>query len=360
MSSDGAMTPLRVVSGVGGKGPACFLVETGGVRLMLDLGEGPDVGDVPDLDGVGPVDAVLITHTHVDHAAGLHRRGLIGAPPVHATALAARLLPNAPPTRALPARGVTTLCGIPVTTGRSGHAPGGVWIHLGVAGGVLYMGDHSDESALYPFDPPPPARLVILDASYGVDDTPQAARLAALEPLLHAGGALFPAAAAGRGPELALWALERGVVPALDDAHRAMIGLLLDNADGTLRPGAADRLRRLLDVAQAPGSPEAVTIAAGPNAASGTAGALVRAWAERDRPAIVFTGYLAAGTPSRMLVEAGRARFLRWNVHPTLSQLQALVRATGAEVVMPAFGAARHAADWRAAFAPARVVGLPD
>ncbi|WP_174436645.1 MBL fold metallo-hydrolase, partial [Azospirillum brasilense] len=279
---------------------------------------------------------------------------------------AARFLPPTVAAHLLPVQGTVEIQGVPVTTGRSGHAPGGVWIHLGTEdGGILYMGDHSDESALFPFDPPPPARRVILDASYGLDDTPQAERLAALEPFLHAGGALFPVAADGRGPEMALWALEHGVVPAIDDAHRAAIAHLLAEADTALRPGVEERLRRLLDRAKAPGDPRDVTFAAGPNATSGTAAELVERWGgvdgpEPSGPEIVFTGYLAADTPSRMLVDAGRARYLRWNVHPTLRQLTALVDATGAERVLPAFGDIRHREGWRAAFAPAILEGLDD
>jgi len=33
--------PLRLISGVGRKGPACFPVEAGGRHLVLDLGERP-------------------------------------------------------------------------------------------------------------------------------------------------------------------------------------------------------------------------------------------------------------------------------------------------------------------------------
>ena len=42
---------LRLISGVGAKGPACFVLEIGGKRIMLDLGEGPPNGLLPDVGG---------------------------------------------------------------------------------------------------------------------------------------------------------------------------------------------------------------------------------------------------------------------------------------------------------------------
>jgi hypothetical protein len=38
---DEEQASLRLISGVGGKGPAGFPVEAGGRRLVLDLGNGP-------------------------------------------------------------------------------------------------------------------------------------------------------------------------------------------------------------------------------------------------------------------------------------------------------------------------------
>ena len=45
---------LRLISGVGAKGPACFVLEIGGKRIMLDLGEGPPTRLLPDVGGLGP------------------------------------------------------------------------------------------------------------------------------------------------------------------------------------------------------------------------------------------------------------------------------------------------------------------
>ena len=91
------------------------------------------------------------------------------------------------------------MLGIPVDTGRNGHAPGGIWMRFHGGTGLLYTGDYSTESALYAFDTPPKSRTVLFDCSYGDDDTPLAERLKTLAPHL-AGDVLLPAPADGRGP----------------------------------------------------------------------------------------------------------------------------------------------------------------
>ncbi|MBV9414322.1 MAG: MBL fold metallo-hydrolase, partial [Solirubrobacterales bacterium] len=53
-------------------GHASVLIEMDGVRMLTDPvlrhRIGPLVRVVPDPDGVGPVDCVLISHLHADHA----------------------------------------------------------------------------------------------------------------------------------------------------------------------------------------------------------------------------------------------------------------------------------------------------
>jgi hypothetical protein len=96
-------------------------------------------------------------------------------------------------------------------------------------------------------------------------------------------------------------------------------------------------------------------LAAIADATSGEAARLVKQWENESAPAIVFTGYLPPGTPAERLTKSGRARYVRWNVHPRLADNAALARATGARTVLPAFGEARHLDAWQAAFAPSRV-----
>jgi hypothetical protein len=81
----------------------------------------------------------------------------------------------------------------------------------------------------------------------------------------------------------------------------------------------------------------------------------VAAWEGAELPDIVFTGYLPPGTPAERLTRSKRARFLRWNVHPRLSDNVTLVRASAARTVVPAFADSSHLAAWQSAFAPARV-----
>ena len=350
------MPQVIPISGCGAKGPACFLVETGGARLLLDLGYGPQPGLWPDVSNVGAVDAVLLSHSHNDHAGGLKLLPQVGNPRVHATDIVRRLLPPHLDAESLPLQGSREVCGIRVTTGRNGHAPGGVWLHLDAGGGLLYMGDFSVDSTLYAYDEPPPADTVILDASYGVYDTPHEEALRAFDRVWDGGPVLLPVPAAGRGPEIALHLSRSGRGPArVDAAVRAAMQSLCGENAACLREDARAALRGLAHDAPAIAGADGVMLAASGDAASGEAAKLVAAW-ERAGPAIVFTGYLPPGTPAAALTTAGRARYLRWPVHPKLTDNARLVRSTAARTVLPAFGDAVHLPAWEAAFSPARVV----
>src|SRR5215212_2481517 len=162
---------LIAVSGLGPKEHAAFVVEVDGRRLLLDCGEGPEPGRLPDFDAIGKVDAIILGHSHKDHAGALRFRDRIGSPPVYATAPVFTRIEKDIPAYPIPIRGRTEVLGIAVETGANGHAPGGVWLRLGVGEGLLYMGDHSPESRLYTFDVPPATPTMIIDGSYGDADT---------------------------------------------------------------------------------------------------------------------------------------------------------------------------------------------
>ncbi len=355
------MTPmprLTAISGLAAKGPACFLVEADGARILLDLGEGPQPGLLPDIGAIGQVDAVLLSHQHADHAGALRFLPRIGSPPVYATAIVRRSLPEALAVSTLPLRGTTDVRGIAVTTGRSGHAPGGVWLHLAVGAGLLYTGDYCVESPLYAYDPPPPAATVLIDASYGDYESPIAECFRAVDVLLaEPGPIVMPLPARGRGPEIALEVLRRGVVPALDAEVLQSTRSLIEADIDCVKPEALDDLRRLVAAARAPGATfEGVTITAPATAAGELARRAAAAQESGASLRFVLTGYVAPSTPADALMKAKRAQLVRWNIHPRLSDNRELAKSIGARTVLPAFGDRRAAPAWEKAFAPARVV----
>jgi len=348
---------VRAISGAGGKGPACFLVETHDARLLLDLGYGPQPGVWPDVGSVGRVDAIVLTHGHNDHAAGLKLADRLGHPPVHATRTVIAALDTGLETRELPLNGTATVCGINVHTGRNGHAPGGVWLHLDVGAGLLYTGDYSVESLIYEFDPPPEAGTLVLDASYGVYDESLETCMAKLAPMLGEGPALLPVPVLGRGPEIAYHlAGERGALPCIGDDLRAAIrGMTHAPEMHNLRRTAIGALEHLASAAPAPDDDEGLLIAGPADASGGESAHIIARWEAAGDHMIVFTGYIPPGTPAQRLTDSGRAHYVRWNVHPRLRDNAALVRATKPRTVLPAFGDRRHRAAWTEAFAPARI-----
>lgn len=350
------MATVTPISGCGAKGPACFLVETGATRVLLDLGYGPQPGLWPDVSNVGRVDALLISHSHRDHAGALELLEDVGNPPVYASDIVRRLLPAGIESHSLPLQGEREVCGLRVTSGRNGHAPGGVWLHLDVGGGLLYMGDCSVESALYAYDTPPGADTAILDASYGDYTASLTQTLPAFDAVLDAGPVLFPAPPTGRAPEIALYVKRSGRgVPRIDEPVRMAMLRLVHEDRACLRDGVAEDIEAIAKLAATIGNAEGIMIAAAADGTSGAAAEAIGRWEASSSPQIVFTGYLPPGTPAERLTRSGRARYLRWNVHPRIADNARLASDIGARTVLPAFGDAHHLPAWLRAFAPARV-----
>ena len=99
-----------------------------------------------------------------------------------------------------------------------------------------------------------------------------------------------------------------------------------------------------------------IMLAAVADGTTGVAARLIGKYERDSSPDIVFTGYVPPGTPAERLTNSGRGAFIRWNVHPRFSDNVALARATGARVVVPAFGGPKQPGEWQQAFAPAQVM----
>jgi Cft2 family RNA processing exonuclease len=347
---------LNAVSGLGPKEPAAFVVEAGAIRLLLDCGEGPEAGRVPDVDRIGRIDALVLSHGHNDHAGALRLLDRMGQPQLFATLPVLSRLKGVTG-HAIPIRGRCDIAGIAVETGADGHAPGGVWLRLAVGDGLLYMGDNSFESRLYAFDCPPPTTSMIFDNSYGDAEEAIELQQQRILDILAKGPALLPVPPDGRGPELAMVLLEAGLDVAIDDQVRSVAVMLTQSARESTRPESIPRLERLIRNARqldAAAEPLGAMVSHGGSGDAGVAGALIRRWQDKPDPTILFTGHVASGTTGRRLVESGRALFQRWNVHPRASDNLALIDSVMPQRIVPAFGESKHAAFWQARMAQCR------
>jgi Cft2 family RNA processing exonuclease len=348
---------LRLISGVGKKAPACFAIEAQGKRLVLDLGEGPPPGLLPDIAAAAPADALILSHGHKDHIGGLSLLERLGNPPVYATEIVLQSLPDEITARALPIRGRTEVLGIPLETGRDGHAPGGVWLHFGIGDGLLYTGDYSAESALYAYDPPAhEAATALIDCSYGDYDHALAACWGALAAHLGKGPLLLPVPANGRGPEIALELMRHGFRDIfIDNAMQRALRQLADGAGISLRIGLAEEIQRLAAVTRPIDGARGVMLAASADGTSGATAQLLPEFERSPEVGILFTGYINPNTPAERLARNGRAQRMRWNVHPRLSDTLALARTVRARTIIPAFCDRAQLAALAGAFAPVRV-----
>lgn len=332
---------IEIVSGLHRKAPAAILLSTPHQRILLDAGGALEPDEAPWLVPAD-IDAVLLSHDHVDHIAGLNR--LPADIPIYCSAVTAQALPPGRNVYPIAVRGQFSLGEITVTTGSCGHAWGGVWFHLNVAGGIFYSGDISLESMLFRFDAPPPADIALVDASYGLYDIPQSQQLEKLRAYLSQ-PTLCPVPPSGRAAELALWMARDNSQPdiALDDACRAMLVQMAEHDDGSLQQGIAMELRTLAQTNPIFSTQAQMVLAADPDGMNGMAGVL-RA---RDdfHHRVLFTGHLNRVAHQQWL--AGEVDFCRWNVHPTLSCLQKLVSQLSCRYFVPLFTAIDNPVRWQ-------------
>ncbi|RVA39855.1 MBL fold metallo-hydrolase [Mesorhizobium sp. M7A.F.Ca.US.001.01.1.1] len=334
---------LDLLGGFGEKGRTSLAVSSGKDRILLDVGikVGASGADYyPALNGsVADIDALFVSHAHEDHVGALSwllSRGYAG--PIFMTA---ETRDEAPATLAGYAEpedfrrfpfpedrielfepGDTLKSGnLTIRTGRSGHVVGGVWFAVDDGESrVAYSADVVPDSNVFVMDTIPHCDLLVLDASYGADPVPGAARALEISQWVarHSDGCLLPTPLSGRSLELIAalpgpFAIHAGMRSSLE----AQIG-----ATAALLPGVSTLLRRRLqdaaDWTDADPLPSMPLLA---DDGMGEAGPSSRLLPRADHSGfpVLLTGHLPSGSPGDLLHKAGRADWVRMPTHPTLS-----------------------------------------
>ena len=186
---------LALHGGFAEKGRTSLGIETDGYHLLLDAGVktsargGADYWPALRTEELRALDAIVITHAHEDHVAALGwciEHGFDGR--IFMTRETARELDDclagyaeashsarvqAAHIETLPLGADALRVGpLRIGTGRSGHVAGGVWCSIADARTrVVYCSDVAPRSPVFAMDPLPRCDALVIDASYGDDET---------------------------------------------------------------------------------------------------------------------------------------------------------------------------------------------
>ena len=348
---------LHLYGGFAEKGRTCLGIEVDGYRLLLDAGvktsaSGADYYPAISSEELRATDALVITHAHEDHVAalgwciagGFRGRLLMSVETrrevdlfLHAYADASHLRAARDFVREDLAVGAPVALGpLQLVAGRSGHVSGGVWCAVGDGRDTIgYCGDVVPASEVFAMDAVPACDAIVLDASYGDDDTPARERAKRVRDwvLAHSQGCVLPTPLSGRSAELL--AIAPGPV-ALSEGMREALELQI--ADPAWLTGAAiERLSRRLAVAidwrHGSPLPRAALICHDGMGIAGPSRDILRVAAANAHP-VLFTGHLPTDSPGERMLAAGQAAWLRLPTHPILSENVAIAASSGAKTVL--------------------------
>lgn len=348
---------ITLHGGFGERGRIAIGIESRGSHVLLDCGidtsrTGPDRFPAVTPAELAALDAILVTHAHEDHIAALGwafaggfkgrllmtaeaQTGMTGilagyAEPGHAD------LALACPVETLPRQGRLDLGPFRITTGRSGHIVGGVWLHVDDgARSLVHCGDVVPSSPVFAHDPPPPADVLVIDASYGDDPVAWGERAREIRQWLSNNGprAVLPAPLSGRSIELL------ALLPAPIAIHAGMRAPLARQiaASTWLRDGVgpdlADRLAAAEDWIEGFPLPAVPLLVHDGMGLAGPSRAALADAAAVGTP-VLLTGHVPAGSPAAALRADGKAHWIRLPTHPTLGETVSLVAACRPRLVL--------------------------
>jgi uncharacterized protein len=367
MGHSGAGAPLKIPTmridfygGFGEKGRTCLGIESDGYRLLLDAGVktsargGDDYYPAISAERLKKTDAMIVTHAHEDHLAAVGwciDRGFSGqifmtdetrgeaesCLQAYATPAHLDLFRRARVERLGLGSDALRLGPLRISTGRSGHIAGGVWCCVDDGRVKLtYCSDIVPASTIFAVDPLPRCDAIAIDASYGDDDVTLGERAAQVSAWIKAQsiGCVLPTTLYGRSLEL--FAVIPGRVALAPDMREALAMQIEGQA--WLVERKADTLSERLDATEdwredSP-LPAAALLC---HDAMGLAGPSTKIldMARAQSHATLFTGHLPTGSPGERMVNEGRAKWIRFPTHPTLSENRRMVDASGAAL---AFG----------------------
>lgn len=322
------MITISPISGLGEKGPACFLLRIKNKNILLDCGRGPDNNKSPTVSKLPKViDAVVFSHLHNDHIGSQELIKNHTIKEVWATTLTWKKLVHTnfagSKCKVLPANGHCSIAGLDAQTGRTGHVAGGVWVRFKDEGGITYLSDIQPDSITYAFDTPPPSKTMVMDASYKTWDVPMVDSIESLKKKLQP-MTLFPVSPYGRAAEMALIAYRQGKeIGVCSKVYSALIDLL--NNSEYLKTECIADISQLLqhvvvvfDVNDYSRTCHLPILATSAQLTDGLSSSLRHFYG--DRLNVALSGHIAQGSQAEKEFEKGSATFMRWPVHPTFSQ----------------------------------------
>jgi uncharacterized protein len=345
--------------GFGEKGRTCVGIESDGYRLLLDAGVKTSARGSDDYypaisaERLKKTDAMIVTHGHEDHLAAVGwfiERGFSGrvfmtdetrgeAEPclqAYATMEHVNLFRRSPVLRLGLGDDVLRLGPLSISTGRSGHIPGGVWCCVDdERAKFTYCSDIVPASRIFPMDALPRCDAIAIDASYGDDDVPAGRRAAQVSAWIAAqsDGCVLPTTLYGRSLEL--FAIIPGRV-ALAPGMREALAMQIDGEDWLVR-GKTDTLRERLDAAEDwrddSTLPPAALLCHDAMGMAGPSKRILEMAVSDSRPTL-FTGHLPGGSSGERMVGEGRAAWIRFPTHPTLSENRTIVESSKAALVV--------------------------